>query len=168
MILLIFNSQGAFSPIEFYDKDLCQFVESLNPGVSLCGYPEIMDSISALTVNQVKVNLGQGRKKSDAYEFYHMLNAYYSNDLGKVYIYLSINGYDFFVIRKQYFHSSFTENNNLFSFYPILRDYEEKLKKGNKNNFALLYLPKEIVEFETGKSFLISKHKLKDYINDRI
>jgi len=151
-------------PVNIYDKDLFPVINKLGNDISLCGYPEMMDNINALVPNRLKVNLGQQRSHKDAYEFYHLLTAYYSRNLKYVYKYMSAKNYDFLVIQKDYFQSNLSEENSLFSFYPILRSYERRLKNENSNKFAMLNPPREIIEFESQRSILVSYYKLKNYL----
>ncbi len=163
-VLLIAYKGKASPPVNVYDKELFPLIESLGNNISLSGYPEIMDNIQALTSTKIKVNLGQERKHEDAYELYHFLTAYYATSLSDVYSYMTARKVDFFVVEKAYFRSAFSEDNNLFSFFPVLRRYEEKLKTENKDKFVLLNPPKEIIELETEKSDVISYKKLKNYL----
>jgi hypothetical protein len=162
--LLNSTNDRTSQPVEIYDRDIFQFVEKLGDDISLCGYPEMMDNIHALVPNRVKVNLGQERSHVDAIKFYHLLNAYYSENIENVYRYMDMNDYDYFVIQKDYFHSKFTEGNSLFSFYPMIIDYEDKLRRKETSSYVLLDPPNEIIEFESQKSIVISFQKLKSYL----
>jgi len=161
ILMLSFSSNTMSKPLKIEERGLISFLERLRSNVSICGYPEIMDTLQALTKTQIRVNLGQGRSHRDAYEFYHFLKVYYSPDLREVREYMIEKGFDYFIIQKNYFHPGLTESNNIFSFYPFLRSFEEKLKNVNKKKFVLLKPPRDIVEIETEMNIVISLEKLK-------
>ena len=165
LVILNVSLDRKSSPVNSYDKELFPAIDKLGAGISFCGYPELRDKVHALVPTRIKVNFGQTRQHNDAYEFFHLLSAYYSGSLEDVYRYMFTKNYDFFIIQKVYFHSGFTEGNQLFSFYPILRSFEEKLKKENLTKFVLLNPPEEIIEFESKKSIVISFQKLRSFSN---
>jgi hypothetical protein len=165
LVVLIYSINPITSPVKIYDRELFPVLNRFDRDVSLCGYPELMCTVHPFTDRPVKTNLGQGVEREDAFEFYHLLTAHYADRLDDVHEYMRINDYDFLIVQKEYFFSAFTEDNNLFSFYPVLRQYEKKLKKDNEKKFALLDPPRDIIEFESQKSTVISYQKLKHYLS---
>ena len=165
LVVLIYSINPISSPVKIYDRELFPVLNGFDQDVSLCGYPEMMSTVHPFIDKPIQTNLGQGVEREDAFEFYHLLTAHYADTLDNVYEYMSINNYDFLIVQKEYFSSTLTEDNNLFSFYPVLRQHEKQLKKDNEKKFALLAPPREIIEFETQKSTVISYQKLKNYLS---
>ena len=165
LVVLIYSINPISSPVKIYDRELFPVLNGFDRDVSLCGYPEMMCTVHPFTDKPVKTNLGQGVEREDAFEFYHLLTAHYAERLDDVYEYMRINNYDFLIVQKEYFSSEFTEDNNLFSFYPVLRQHEKQLRKGNEKTFALLDPPRDVIEFESQKSIVISYQKLKHFLS---
>ena len=163
---LIYIANPPATPINIDDERLVEHVADMDGEIELCGYPKIMDTINALSERSVRVNLSQSRTHADAFEFYFLLRAYYADDLRPVYEYMSAGGYDYFVVNRSYFEESNTESNNLFGFYHVLREYEERLKRGHRGEFVLASPPEAIVELRTDRHLVISRPALARYLEE--